>query len=65
MNIHSNHEVDPTYILGSKEIDAITMTETILDFVNGYMLINYNKIKKLDHHGFIVNIALEEYFGVQ
>ena len=53
------------YILGSTQIDAIAMTNTILDYVDRCKLIDYNEIIKTDYHGFIVDIALEEYFGLQ
>jgi len=53
------------YILGSTQIDAIAMINTILDYVDRYKLIDYNEIIKTDHCGFMVDIALEEYFRVQ
>ena len=49
-------------MLRSKQIDIVAMTEEILDYVDGCRLVDFNKVMKSDHRGFIFYIVLEDYF---
>ena len=47
---------------GSKCIDSIAVTESLFNFVEGYQLLEVNKVLDIDHRSYIVNLNLEEYF---
>ena len=55
-------KMDNTYIDGSKCIDTITASESILSFVEGCRLYEINKILDTDHRGYIVDVNLIVYF---
>ena len=55
-------EMDNTYRDGSKCIDTIAASESILSFVEGCRLYEINEILDTDHHRYVVDIDLKEYF---
>ena len=54
--------MDNTYRDGSKCIDTIAASESILSFVEGCRLHEINEILNTDHCGYVVDINLKEYF---
>ena len=54
--------MDNTYRDGSKYIDTITASESILSFIEGCRLYKVNEILDTDHHRYVVDIDLKEYF---
>ena len=50
-------------MLGSKQVNIVAITEEILDYMDGYKIVNFNEVIKSDHRAFIFNVVLEDYFG--
>ena len=55
-------ELDKTCKNGSKLIDSIAVTSGIIEYVEGYELINYNDIAETDHRVHMIDINVEDYF---
>ena len=56
-------QLDKTYINGSNAIDAIAMSEGILEHVEGSILLSYAEIVSSDHRPHIVDANMEDYFN--
>ena len=54
--------MDNIYWDGSKCIDTIAVSDSILAFVEGYKVYKVNEILDTDHQGYIIDINLIEYF---
>jgi len=67
-NIHqiaNNVELEQmckTYVHGSSPIDAIYASNGIMEYVDGCKILDNNEIVEADHRGYLIDIALEEYF---
>ena len=55
-------ELDKTYKNGSSPIDSIVALSSIMEYVVGYHLINYNEIVERDYQAYVIDINIEEYF---
>ena len=60
-NIES-YQLDNIHKEGSKCIDSIVVSIGIMEYVEGYQLMNYNDIVELDHRAYIIDVAIGEYF---
>ena len=58
-------ELDKMSIKGSNLIDIIVASESIIEYVEGCKLLDYNEIICLDHWVYIIDINFEEYFREQ
>ena len=58
-------QMDKTCKSGSKPIDSFAASAGILDYIEGSMLLDYNDIFETDHRGYMVDIALDEYFEME
>lgn len=56
------HQMGKTYIHGSKMIDAVYVMNGLMEYVEGCKLIGNNEIVEGDHRGYVIDIALEDYF---
>ena len=56
------NERDNTFIEGSKCIDFVLVTSSVIKFIKGCELINYDQIIETDHQGYLFDINLEQYF---
>ena len=63
-NIEMN-QMDKTSKLGLKPIDSFAASAGILDYVEGSMTFDFNKIFETDHRGYLVDVALDEYFELE
>lgn len=61
INSNSQH-TDYTQLRGSKCINSIAMSTSLLDYIIGDIMIETNKITTSDHQGYIIDLNLEEYF---
>ena len=57
-----NQPLDSTHINGSKCIDSIAMTVNLIDFVEESILLESCEIIPSNHHGYIIDLNLEDYF---
>jgi len=57
--------IDNTFIRGSKLIDTITMSNGIIQYIKECRLIEENAIVLSDHHVYLVDVNLEQYFSKQ
>ena len=57
--------MDNIHITGSKPIDSIVAIPYIMDSIEGYKLLEANKVLLIDHRLYLVNINLEQYFKRQ
>ena len=62
-NIKDNRR-DKTYKIGSKQIDAVMVTDGLMQAITESKLIDFNKIINTDYRGFLVDIDIKEYFSV-
>ena len=62
MNDFDSTQVDNTYKYGSKPINSIAATNRIMNYIEGSKLMNYNDIVELDHHTYMIDADIEEYF---
>ena len=58
-------QLDKTYKQGSKPIDYIAATAGVLDYIEECQLLDYNDIIETDHRGYMIDIALDEYFEIE
>ena len=56
-------QLDKKYINGSNAIDAIAMSEGILEYVEGSMLLSHAEIVLSDHRPCTVDANMEDYFN--
>ena len=63
-NIEMN-QMDKTSKLGLKPIDSFAASAGILDYVEGSMTFDFNKIFETDHRGYLVDVGLDEYFELE
>ena len=56
-------EMDSTHKKGSKLIDFITAMPRIISCIEGFQLIEVNKIVINNHRGYLININFEIYFS--
>ena len=56
---------DSTFIIGWKQIDFTATTIGLLEYIDGYKLINYNKILITDYQGYLIDLNLSEYFNIE
>ena len=57
--------MDLTFIRGSKCINSIVATYSLLDFVEGSKLLEAYEITITDYRSFIIDINMERYFNYQ
>ena len=57
--------MDNTYKIGSRPIDSITALQGIINCIEGYKLVEVNKVVLSDHRGYLVDINFELYFFKQ
>ena len=57
--------MDRTHKSGSKPIDSFAVSAGILEYIEGCMLLEYNDIFEIDHRGYMVDVALDEYFELE
>ena len=55
-------ELDKTYKNGSSPIDSIVALSSIMEYVVGCHLMNYNEIVKTDYWAYVIDVDIEEYF---
>ena len=58
-------EIDETQTNGSTPIDSITVSEGIMECIEGAKLINHNDIFFSNHRACIIDFNVEEHFNVQ
>ena len=58
-------QMDKTCKSGSKPIDSFAASAGMLEHIEGCMLLDYNEIVETDHRGYVVDIALDEYFELE
>jgi hypothetical protein len=63
-NIEMN-QLDKTYKKGSRTIDSIAASSGIMNYIEGSKLVNYSEIVETDHRGYIIDVAMEEYFDIE
>jgi len=56
---------DKTYKKGSNQIDVVFTNESLLRYVRGSRLVDFNKVVISDHIGFLLDIDYEKYFGIR
>ena len=56
-------ELDKTSIKGLNLINSIVASEGVMEYVEGYKLLDYNEIICSDHQAYIIDINFKEYFG--
>jgi len=57
-----NQPLDSTHINSSKYIDSIAMTVNLIDFVEESILLESCEIIPSNHHRYIIDLNLEDYF---
>ena len=57
------NELDKTFIYGSSAIDSVVVSERLMEFVEGSLLVSNNEIVNTDHRAYIIDINLEDYFN--
>ena len=55
-------QLDKTYKRGSRAIDSIAALFGIMQYIEGYKLLEYNKIVESDYRVYMIDVAIEEYF---
>ena len=53
---------DNTHIEGTKCIDFVAVSNSVVEFIDACELINFNQFIETDHRGYLVDINLELYF---
>jgi len=56
---------DSTYQYRSNCIDIIAASTNLLEFIDGYSIVDFNQIIITDHRGFLVDVNLEDFFQVE
>ena len=62
INTDNNSKRESIYLYRSKCIDTITTTTELLQCVDGYKIVEYNKVILTNHMGYMVDFNLEWYF---
>ena len=57
--------LDKTHKHRSKPIDSIAVSSGIMSYIEGCKLTNYNEIVEIDHRGYIIDVAMEDYFSIK
>ena len=55
-------ELDKTYKNRSSLINSIAALSSIIEYVVGYRLMNYNEIVETDHWAYVIDVDIKEYF---
>ena len=55
---------DQTYKNGSKQIDAVFSTESIVRVARGSKIVDFDEIIIIDYQGFLIDINVNEYFNL-
>ena len=55
--------LDKTCVNGSNAIDSVAVSEGLMEFVEGSLLVSNNEIINTDHRAYIVDANLEDYFN--
>ena len=63
INLMSLDQLDKTCVRESSDIYSVAMSEGLLDFVEGLLLVLNNEIINADYRACVVDINLEEYFN--
>ena len=58
-------QLDKTYKNGSRAIDSIAASSRIMSYIEGSKLVKYSEIVESDHRGYIIDVAMEEYFETE
>ena len=61
-NLKPEKSLDGIYIGGSKYINSIVATQSLLDFIERSKLLEANEVTITDHRVFLIDINLEGYF---
>ena len=55
---------DRTYKNGSKQIDTVFGTESVVRVARGSKIIDFDEVIITDHQGFLIHINVNEYFNL-
>ena len=58
-------QLDKTYKRGSRAIDSIAASSGIMEYIEGSKLVDYSEIVESDHRGYVIDVAMEEYFEIE
>ena len=56
---------DSTYKKGKNIINFVVASTTMIEYIDGSLITDYNKILITDHRGFIIDVQLEEYLMIE
>ena len=59
------NELDKTEVNGTKAIDTIAASYSVIEYVEGCKLLEYNEIVVSDYRVCIIDVNLEDYFNEQ
>ena len=65
LNEQEEVERDKTYKNSMNQIDAVFASPSVLQYVRGSKLVDFDKIIPTDHRGFLFDIDFEEYFNIK
>lgn len=58
-------QLDKTFKQGSRAIDSIAASRGVMNYIEGSRLVNYSEIVESDHRGYIIDVAMEDYFEME
>jgi hypothetical protein len=65
MNETEENVRDRTYKNGQNQIDAIFVTTSLIQYVRGSKIVDFDEVIPTDHRGFLIDIDFEEYFNIK
>jgi len=65
LNGDYHRKKDSTYKKGKNMINFVAASTTIIEYIDGSLITNYNKILIIDHRRFIIDVQLEEYLIIE
>jgi len=56
---------DKTYINSSKYIDIVLALTGLIEYIDRCRIVNFYEFLITNHQGYLIDIALEDYFNIQ